>query len=180
MDGIELIAKERRRQIEEENWTEEHDDDHTSGELALAAACFASPILLFEKEDRYVNQTTYRDPFPWEGKWDRRYTDKGGNVIQAPETLYGAARIDILAKAGALIAAEIDRLERASKRPPSAEILVDILSLVFENPPDEDTVEEWSDGDKLAAQNWAGDVHIAASDNDIEVGPKPEFLKQYR
>ncbi|MCM0757438.1 hypothetical protein M7775_02505, partial [Sporomusa sphaeroides DSM 2875] len=41
--GIELIAAERQRQISQEGWTPEHDDQHANGELALAAACYAIP-----------------------------------------------------------------------------------------------------------------------------------------
>ena len=47
--GIELISKERQRQIEEEGWTPEHDNQHTEGELALVAALYATPIKLFGK-----------------------------------------------------------------------------------------------------------------------------------
>ena len=31
MNGIELITKERTRQIEKEGWTSEHDDTHNDG-----------------------------------------------------------------------------------------------------------------------------------------------------
>lgn len=41
MTGIERIAKERQRQIEEEGWTAEHDEQHTHGELAAVAALYA-------------------------------------------------------------------------------------------------------------------------------------------
>lgn len=42
MTGIELIAKERQRQIEQEGWTAEHDSQHTAGEL-LQCACYYFP-----------------------------------------------------------------------------------------------------------------------------------------
>lgn len=45
--GIELIAEERQRQITEEGWTPEHDINHTNGQLASAAACYA-----MTKDDR--------------------------------------------------------------------------------------------------------------------------------
>lgn len=41
MSGIEAIASERQRQIEQEGWTTEHDDTHADGEMARAAACYA-------------------------------------------------------------------------------------------------------------------------------------------
>lgn len=37
------IAAERRRQIEVEGWTPEHDDGHDADQLALAAAAYATP-----------------------------------------------------------------------------------------------------------------------------------------
>jgi len=38
------ISMERFRQKAGEGWTEEHDDEHEHGEMALAAACYATPI----------------------------------------------------------------------------------------------------------------------------------------
>ena len=43
MTVIEEIAAERRRQIEVEGFTAEHDDEHSLGEMALAAALYALP-----------------------------------------------------------------------------------------------------------------------------------------
>ena len=120
MAGIELIAAERRRQIAEESWTPEHDDEHQACELAMAAVCYATPDLLFVKHER-ANSTIYSDPWPWEGKWDKRgkYGDcrdggkhEGANFSPNPGSYNEAERKDLLVKAGALIAAEIDRLER--------------------------------------------------------------------
>ena len=93
LNGAELIYRERNRQLREEGWTAEHDDEHNQGELALAAACYALAELHREKE-------MYGDPppeWPWEAKWWR----------PTPHD-----RIRELVKAGALIAAEIDRMQR--------------------------------------------------------------------
>lgn len=93
--GIELIAEERQRQIEEEGWTPEHDDEHTTGEIAIAGATYAMrPI---------INEVMLKDDgiphlWPWDGNWYK----------PTPEN-----RVRELQKAGALIAAEIDRLNRA-------------------------------------------------------------------
>jgi hypothetical protein len=112
--GIELIAEERARQKTEHGWTEHHDDRHDDGELALAAACYATPKPLLVHEERQVQAnssrgigdcysydyrpvTGYWDPWPWDEEWDKRGK---------------STRIRDLQKAGALIAAEIDRLER--------------------------------------------------------------------
>jgi hypothetical protein len=93
MDGIELIAAERRRQVEAEGWTPEHDDEHGRGELARAAACYALPHGL---------RPIRRPPadWPWDDEWWKP-TSKD--------------RLRELVKAGALIAAEIDRLLRAQR-----------------------------------------------------------------
>jgi len=109
--GAELIAAERKRQIEAEGWTPEHDDDHDGGELALAACCYATPIPLYRKSDRPLahNIIQFYDPWPWDDGWDKR--KRGGNVPRIPDS--NAERVRMLVKAGALVAAEIDRLQRA-------------------------------------------------------------------
>lgn len=100
--GAELIAEERQRQVEEKGWTAEHDDEHDCGELALAAVCYATPELLY-REDRRPTAILFVDPWPWDPRWDdRKYNEK----------LPTQRRIRQLTKAGALIAAEIDRLQR--------------------------------------------------------------------
>jgi hypothetical protein len=43
MTGIERIAAERKRQIEVEGWTAEHDDRFKREELAMAALCYIVP-----------------------------------------------------------------------------------------------------------------------------------------
>lgn len=112
MNGIERIAKERKRQIEQEDYNAEHDEQHGDGEIALAAACYATPVKLFMQED-HAYEVCFVDPWPWEEDADKRPRD--GNVI-LPNTKQGKkARIRQLEKAGALIAAEIDRLLGAAK-----------------------------------------------------------------
>lgn len=39
---LELVAKERTRQIVQKGYTAEHDDEHVDGELADAAACYVT------------------------------------------------------------------------------------------------------------------------------------------
>ncbi len=95
MTGIELIAAERQRQIEQEGWTEQHDDEHKHGELSDAAVCYATQARWFSLGKQVC-------PPYWPVTWDKYYWKPSGN------------RIRDLIKAGALIAAEIDRLQRAS------------------------------------------------------------------
>jgi hypothetical protein len=92
MSVIEEIAAERRRQIEAEGWTPEHDDTHTDGVLALAGACYA---ILGSK------RSVPAGLWPWrrEGEWPK------------PKT----PRRDLI-RAAALIVAEIERLDRAESK----------------------------------------------------------------
>lgn len=89
MTGAERIAAERQRQIEVEGWTAEHDAVHTMGELAAAAAAYAN------WSDAYdIPGDTAPPCWPWDSEnWNPSLDD-----------------IRNLEKAGALIAAEIDRL----------------------------------------------------------------------
>jgi hypothetical protein len=93
-EGLIRISNERQRQIDEKGFSPEHDDDHTEGELADAAICYAM-------HDGNLN---HRDlPFGWPRGWDNDF-----GCHWKPED-----RVTNLTKAGALIAAEIDRLLRA-------------------------------------------------------------------
>lgn len=88
--GTELIAAERRRQITAEGWTPQHDDRHSHGELAKAAACYLSAPSVWSPH--------LPKGWPWEPQgWKPTPAD----------------RVRELVKAGALVAAEIDRLNRA-------------------------------------------------------------------
>lgn len=117
--GIELIAIERMRQIEIEGWTADHDANHDTGQLAMAAVCYASQEKIYVMR-HFANNIQFVDPWPFEDKWDKRYgygstaegkTDEGANYVPNPITYTEKQRIDLLIKAGALIAAEIDRLQ---------------------------------------------------------------------
>lgn len=113
--GIELIHSERLRQIEVEGWTPEHDDEHTDGNLALVAALYATPTILYGRHD-FANSIEFKDPWPWEDRWDKR--PHNGNVLLPSDSFHvnREDRLRQLVKAGALIAAEIDRIQRAKER----------------------------------------------------------------
>lgn len=93
--GIELISEERERQTEKEGWTTEHDDTHSNGELATAGACYAIA-------HRKVGLAAYGWPF--------KKVNGGG--FTEPDGFKPSTELRNLIKAGALIAAEIDRLLR--------------------------------------------------------------------
>ena len=111
--GIELIAKERKRQIEEEGWSLEHDDRLTDGSLAAAAVCYATPERVYVRK-KVDHDILFADPWLWTETWDKRleYGDVSIPGIPDPSTYSAKERIDLLIKAGALIAAEIDRIQR--------------------------------------------------------------------
>jgi hypothetical protein len=95
MNGVELIATERRRQIDVEGWTPEHDDIHCGAEMSEAAAGYAHTANL----QLHGYRNLARDvPYLW--PWDEKWWKPSPNPICN------------LVKAGALIAAEIDRLQR--------------------------------------------------------------------
>lgn len=95
--GIEIIAEERKRQIEVEGWTPEEDDLYTAGQLALAGATYAIPTFCRDDYGGYAYSTDVPIMFPFSSEWWKPTPDD---------------RIRELAKSGALIAAEIDRLQR--------------------------------------------------------------------
>ena len=80
---------ERRRQIEDEGWTPEHDDEHTNFALARAGACYA------EFGNWPAHGCIAPSTWPWPAeRW--KPTDYRRNIV----------------KAAALILAEIERLDR--------------------------------------------------------------------
>lgn len=103
--GVELIAEERRRQIEIEGFSAEHDNRYDTGDLAMAGACYALndhiyPLGQTAENKNGVHMTIERKAlWPWAKRWWKPA------LTNKPE-----ARIRELVKAGALIAAEIDRL----------------------------------------------------------------------
>ena len=96
------LLQERLRQITDENWSLEHDDDHASGQLASMASSYAllaaadacgpdsqwGPIL---RSRAFANN-------PFDEEWLKTHPQRRKLVI-----------------AGALIIAEIERLDRKAK-----------------------------------------------------------------
>ncbi len=95
--GTELIAEERIRQIDRKGWSADHDDEHEDGLLAQAGGCYA--IKAAEKLGLSISKAYLNWPSAW--PFDKEYYRPEEPIAQ-------------LVKAGALIAAEIDRLQRAN------------------------------------------------------------------
>lgn len=102
-DVIAEIAAERRRQIEVEGWTAEHDDQHTDGSLAQAAAVYALP----SREMVQVGNAPLRGSHWKPTLWPRSWADSWFKPKDRERDLIRAA---------ALIVAEIERLRRASQQ----------------------------------------------------------------
>jgi hypothetical protein len=100
MSVIDEIAAERVRQIGKEGWTAEHDDEHETGEMAVAAALYAiGPVgqdaIVVPIAPNWRAETLLARLWPWSFDWWK------------PKT----RRRDLI-RAAALIVAEIERLDR--------------------------------------------------------------------
>lgn len=108
MTALEDIHAERQRQIAIEGWSYEHDDQHAHGQMALAAAAYAAQSVV--KVDPWIKvgfagRTQLAGTFnvsdllwPWDWRWWKP-KDKRHDLVRA----------------GALIVAEIERLDRAAR-----------------------------------------------------------------
>lgn len=103
--GAERIAAERQRQRSAEGWTPEHDDEHHNAEMLQAASQYLDMGEFIARTGRDDGESYFGGlpPQAWRWPWD----------ISWWKPDYGDP-IRNLEKAGALIAAEIDRLQRAA------------------------------------------------------------------
>lgn len=90
------VLAERARQISAEGWTLKHDDEHGSREMAVAAACYA------------LSSAGWLRTAIWE-IWPKAWG------VDWFKPTYTAPRRDLV-KAGALILAEIERLDRIAAK----------------------------------------------------------------
>ena len=94
------VLAERQRQVTAEGWSFKHDDQYKNTELAFAASCYAfhAAAASWDLEDDGIPYDSHSVPkqWPWDPSWWKP-TD---------------ARRDLV-KAGALILAEIERIDRA-------------------------------------------------------------------
>lgn len=95
--ALAAVAAERRRQIDVEGWSADHDDKYVTGELAVAAACYALEAALPD-DDRYAGGPP-PPIWPWSPAWWKP-----------------SFRVRGLVKACAMLLAEIERLERKTAR----------------------------------------------------------------
>jgi len=98
------VLAERARQVSAEGWTPEHDDEHFHGDMARAASSYALKAASHASEHPGIATwlaTAADKAWPWDSKWW-----KPGDPRR------------MLVKAGALLLAEIERLDRREARGP--------------------------------------------------------------
>lgn len=89
------VQAERRRQVEAEGWTPDHDDEHGGGQMARAAACYALAGSCAPNDETAAILVDLA--WPWAPEWWKPT----------------ASRRDLV-KSAALILAELERLDRAA------------------------------------------------------------------
>lgn len=94
---LDEIRAERGRQIGEEGWTREHDDAHSRGEMAAAAAVISLHTVEVPSSMKDDVTRVRRFFWPWEERWWK------------PKS-----RRRDLVRAAALLVAEIERIDRAT------------------------------------------------------------------
>lgn len=101
--GLGVVQLERVRQVDKHNWTPEHDDQYVNNELLLYTEYWMSLPDQGEWRKLLINQIKNSRTDGWGDEWFK-YDER------TPE--------ERLARAGALICAEIDRQRRAAKAAP--------------------------------------------------------------
>ena len=92
--AVDVLAERKRQQLIE-GWTPDHDDEHADEELADAAAAYA----LSPKHYVFPNRAECPDFWPWDERCWNPKDDRRRDLVRA----------------GALILAEIERLDRAER-----------------------------------------------------------------
>lgn len=103
--SILAVAAERRRQVEVEGWTAEHDDEHVPGDLSRAGACYA--LAAAARNLRETGLTELADNieaairwlWPWHRSWWKPQDNRRDEI-----------------RGTALIIADLDLMDRARKQ----------------------------------------------------------------
>lgn len=99
--AVQDVVAERRRQVDGEGWTPEHDDTHAHGEMALAAACYAIsgavPVDERSKSDTLLAAIQFVWPRLWAWSWWKPKDQRRD-----------------LVRSAALLIAEIELIDRAA------------------------------------------------------------------
>lgn len=104
--AVVAIASERHRQQDVEGWDAAHDDEHTDRSLALVAALYATPIELFNVGGN--------DPWPWTSYDDDLQSRAPPYNCWDKRKQHDERRRLVIS--GALLVAELERLDRSRKQ----------------------------------------------------------------
>jgi hypothetical protein len=99
LSGSQMIDNERTRQIASEGWSPQHDDEHDDAQLVEAARAYTWAALC-EVKFGANGQDFNLLPNDWPKELDKKWWKPSDSPVRN------------LVKAGALIVAEIDRLQR--------------------------------------------------------------------
>lgn len=99
------VLAERQRQVDREGWTPEHDDEHTDGSMARAAAAYC---LCAEGPPPPGEPSEFHSSRPWDFNILRAIWPRSWSWPQPKD------RRRNLVRAAALLLAEIERLDRAA------------------------------------------------------------------
>lgn len=131
--GAVLIGLERKRQIIDEGWDAVHDENHLWGELATVGGLFAlraadpegcGPREVYRLEqdsDEHPEEESFCFSEMWPPSWLEEYDGRAEPIADEK------ARLRLLVKAGALIAAEIDRWLSGCLREDAGEMLAFLM-----------------------------------------------------
>lgn len=100
--GSELIKEERERQIEKENRISVDDDIYLNQELLHASKAYIESSTIFQRNQNPYSQLRMVGILIWPRSWDVNFFKPKDPISD-------------LVRAGALIAAEIDRLQRLNE-----------------------------------------------------------------
>lgn len=116
--GIELIAEERQRQIDVEGYSEQHDSQHKTSEFIYAAIAYIESAKIGVNCLELGNNDAF-DILVRKGQTGKAICPWGDGFKPSTD-------IRDLVKAGALIAAAIDRLQKEPKAAEMAEKITKI------------------------------------------------------
>jgi hypothetical protein len=103
--GVELIAEERQRQIDIEGYNEEHDSQHKVSEFISAAGSYADSAVMYALKEEGATNDALTNGIPFLKK----------SFVWGYDAFKPTGCLKDLIKAGALIAAAIDRLQNKNK-----------------------------------------------------------------
>lgn len=131
--GIDIIARERQKQIEKHGYDYRHDAQHCNGQLLDAAVAYINANSLYDYNENKRDLSDFGNPDAPEILIPVGWPFK-------PESYKGDGddRISQLAKAAAFLAAEIDRLQNIQpSAPPEAQPIADkaILTIIVNGYP---------------------------------------------